>query len=414
MIPPNNPITDVRARRCRRRTTQSRHHDRLGADLPRPPDDRLGMRGERSVGGLRATSAASNPDTVHSSRSSCASTVASCASWSSGDIAIRSASSASSATRSTSPSTTGVGSVAVDAGSLALDVASEEGVARGRRRGACLTLSPPPHELSSIGCDRDNDHPRQVRRLFTGSSTRHAAHRETTRCLVSRSLGLRSATPRCTRQLKDVHRSSEPNRIGGVCQPTWSRHSEDQRSWRRRRRAVWSPVDGSRASTPPDRRGRQQRRVVAAGRRTEGAADDVHGQRVAADVGEVFAQDAGRAPDVALGLGDDLAMVTFPRRRRSCRLDSGRLGGGDGEQVRGGDGERGVGLQRPAQRRVRPGVVDQAALGDAVPGRGRRVGGQGSAVVVAHLRRKLVAGRPACGGDRSVGSRRGSSAGVLL
>ncbi len=61
--------------------------------------------------------------------------------------------------------------------------------------------------------------------------------------------------------------------------------------------------------------------VVAGG--SEGGAHDVHGERVASDVGEVLTQDAGRPPDVAVGLADDLAVVTLPRRRRTCRLDSG-------------------------------------------------------------------------------------------
>ena len=153
--------------------------------------------------------------------------------------------------------------------------------------------------------------------------------------------------------------------------------------------------------------------VVAGG--SERGAHDVYGERVASDDGKVLAEDAGGAPDVAMGLGDDLTVVTFPRRRRARRFHRGWIVG-EREQVTRRDGERRVCLQGPSQRRVWTGAIHHAALRGPVPGRRGRVGGEGPPVVVAHgfdgPRRDRRFSRVR--GVRSIRSRWGSSVDVAV
>jgi hypothetical protein len=123
--------------------------------------------------------------------------------------------------------------------------------------------------------------------------------------------------------------------------------------------------------------------VARAGGRLEPASDvdrDADGERVAADTGEVLAEQVRGSRGLAGGCGGDhFDVMAFPVHRPA----SGRLAGcaGEGRQIGGGQGEAGVGADGQAQGRSGP-VRAGGSLRPAVP-RGRAgVGGDDPAVVL--------------------------------
>jgi hypothetical protein len=119
--------------------------------------------------------------------------------------------------------------------------------------------------------------------------------------------------------------------------------------------------------------------VARAGGRLE-PASDADGERVAADTGEVLAEQVSGSRSLAGGCsGDHFDVMAFPANRPA----SGQLAGcaGEGRQIGGGQGEAGVGADGHAQGHGGP-VRAGGSLRLAVP-RGRAgVGGDDPAVVL--------------------------------
>ena len=115
---------------------------------------------------------------------------------------------------------------------------------------------------------------------------------------------------------------------------------------------------------------------------------DADGEWVAADTGEVFAEQVSCSPGIARGGGaDDLDVVAFPVHLLATGTFAGRSG--DGVEIGDGQPEAGVGVDREAQCRRRLACVD-GSLGLPVE-RGRaEVCGYHTAVV---LNRRPVIGR---------------------
>ena len=118
---------------------------------------------------------------------------------------------------------------------------------------------------------------------------------------------------------------------------------------------------GLRGSRGVGRRGPRSRRR-APPRRSE-LGGDADGERVAADTGEVFAEQVSCSLGVAGGGGaDHLDVVAFPVHLLAT--GSFARGSGDGVEIGDGQPEGRVGVDREAQRRGRPtGIDGLAALG---------------------------------------------------
>jgi hypothetical protein len=108
--------------------------------------------------------------------------------------------------------------------------------------------------------------------------------------------------------------------------------------------------------------------------------DDAHGERVAADAGEVFAEEVGRSVEVAGGGGADyLDVMAFPVHRAAA--DAAWRCCGDGVEIRDGETERRIGGDCETERRHCAGGV-RGLLSLAVEGGGWGVGCHDPTVVV--------------------------------
>ncbi len=106
--------------------------------------------------------------------------------------------------------------------------------------------------------------------------------------------------------------------------------------------------------------------VVAAGRLEEDG--DADGERVAADAGEVFAEEVSCSLGVAGGGGaNHLGVVTFPAHLLAT--GSFAPSSGDGVEIGDGQPEGRVGVDREAQRRGRPTGIDGSLRLAVEPGR---------------------------------------------
>jgi hypothetical protein len=106
--------------------------------------------------------------------------------------------------------------------------------------------------------------------------------------------------------------------------------------------------------------------------------DDSEGERVAADAGEVLAEQVDRPPGIAVGRGaDHFDVVAFPGHRPTPGIlvrDA-----GDGAEIGGGEPEAWIGADRESQRRGGPARVD-GSLRLLVPGGRARRGADRTAV----------------------------------
>jgi hypothetical protein len=106
--------------------------------------------------------------------------------------------------------------------------------------------------------------------------------------------------------------------------------------------------------------------------------DDAEGERVAADAGEVFAEQVNCPPGIAGDRGaDHFYVVAFPRHRPTAGILV--PGAGDGAEIGGGKPEAWVGADREAQCGGGAARVD-GSLRLLVPGGRSRSGGDPAAV----------------------------------
>jgi hypothetical protein len=136
--------------------------------------------------------------------------------------------------------------------------------------------------------------------------------------------------------------------------------------------------------------GRQVLQVVVSRRRLSRSGGDPDGERVAADIGEVLAEQVRGSRDVSCGRGGDhFDVMAFPSHRPPtwmavwCAGDGRQIGVGEGEIGVGGDGQAqghggqarvGGSLRPPVPRgRLRAGSDHPAVVLDRGPGGGQMI-----------------------------------------